>query len=800
MKRLIDYSSRFRILKGGKISLVVSALLGSVTLSFAAPSSGTVVSGSATISQSGTVTNINQSTQKASINWQNFSIASGESVNFNQPSSSSITLNRVIGNERSVIDGALNANGQVWLLNSNGVLFGKNASINTAGLLATTAKLSDTDFQAGNYNFTDATSESVINAGTITISDSGSVILASNEVRNSGTIQAVKGKVHLVGTDSYSINLSGNSLVNLKVDKGVLDALVENSGTIIADGGEIYLTTNAVDELLKGVVNNTGIIEANSLDGLTGKVQITAEEINIKNGSTITATGENGGGEIFIGGDWQGSGELKQATKVTMESGATIDASATQNGDGGKVVLWSDIHNPNSITKAYGTILAKGGNESGNGGKVETSGATIDIDGIYVDTTAQNGETGNYLIDPYDYYIRDGWRNNIVSALNTNNVTVSVYVNNTSFGSTGDSSNGGQIYFQNDLTSTSGNDLTLIAQGDVWIYDGVDINITGGLFIETGRVIQHSNSTISAGSVTINAGGTVYSDRITSTGDININANDIEAEDQLQTTGESAKINLKAKGNIVIVPNSQLQTNGGDITLWSDSDSNGGYIYIQDGVTIDTRTQADRIANNGTSDDENGGAITLGGGSASATLSSGTVVPTGYALNNTDNSVQGGISLGTTTLARNDSGISFISGGGDISLKGQQSSTYSGESIGISAYEGFIFDAGKTGNITLVGDVSGSSALYSDGINLGNYATTAGGTASYIKTVDGDITLTGTSGSGSTQSRGVLLAGGGAGIFVQSTGSGNINITGTPGGGAGTPYNILFFWCKYFSK
>jgi filamentous hemagglutinin family protein len=123
MKRLIDFSSRFRILKGGKVSLVVSAFLGGAVIASAAPSGGEVTSGTASISQSGTVTNIDQSTSKASINWTDFSIAANETVNFNQPNSSSITLNRVVGNEKSIIDGALNANGQVWILNSNGVLF-----------------------------------------------------------------------------------------------------------------------------------------------------------------------------------------------------------------------------------------------------------------------------------------------------------------------------------------------------------------------------------------------------------------------------------------------------------------------------------------------------------------------------------------------------------------------------------------------------------------------------------------------------------------------------------------------------
>jgi filamentous hemagglutinin family protein len=286
MKFKSDFSSRFRILKGGKISLMVSALLGSVTLSVASPTSGVVTSGTANISQSGNTTNINQSSNKATINWQNFSIKSNETVNFNQPNKNSITLNRVVGNEKSVIDGALNANGQVWILNSNGVLFNKTAKVNTAGIVATTKELSDADFNAGNYNFKGDSKASVINLGTIEVSNSAYVVMAANEVKNAGTIKAVKGKVYLSGADKYSLNLNGNSLVSLSVNKGVLDALVENSGTVIANGGEIYLSTNAVNELLKGVVNNTGIIEANSLDGLTGKVELFAH------GGTTNVSGE----------------------------------------------------------------------------------------------------------------------------------------------------------------------------------------------------------------------------------------------------------------------------------------------------------------------------------------------------------------------------------------------------------------------------------------------------------------------------------------------------------------------------
>lgn len=289
--QMCDYGSRFRILKGGKISLVVSAFIAGTTLLHAAPSGGVVTSGNASIAQSGSVTNINQSSQKAAINWNSFSIAPSETVNFIQPSVSSVTLNRVIGNEKSIIEGALNANGQVFILNSNGVLFTKNASINTAGLVATTMNLSDADFMNGNYAFKGDSTASIINQGTITISDKGYAALFGKEVKNEGVIKATLGKVELVGAKEVTLNLNGNSLVNLKVDKGVLDALVENKGAIYADGGEVYLTTNAVNELLKGVVNNTGVIEANSIGDITSKVELFAHGGTAKVGGTIQAQG-----------------------------------------------------------------------------------------------------------------------------------------------------------------------------------------------------------------------------------------------------------------------------------------------------------------------------------------------------------------------------------------------------------------------------------------------------------------------------------------------------------------------------
>ncbi|RXJ96788.1 hypothetical protein CRU94_01370 [Arcobacter sp. AHV-9/2010] len=354
-----EYKNRFRILKGGLISLVVASNL------YSAPSGGTVVSGNATINQNGNTTNINQSSQKASINWQDFSIKSNETVNFNQPSYNSITLNRVIGNEKSIIDGALNANGQVWLLNSNGTIFNKNAKVNTAGLLVTTKELSDKDFQAGNYNFKGDSKESIENLGNIDSKKYASFV--ANSVINNGEIKVHSGTINLIGASEFSVNLDENSNISLKVNKGVVDALVENNHLLIANGGNVYLTTNAKNELLKGVVNNTGIIEATSLDDLQSEVilfahggtanisgsiiaknsfvETSGKDLNITNEAKITAkkwlldpvnvTIDNSNGTI--GNEKVGATVIQNS----LNSGTNIEIQADNNINVNEAITWN---------------------------------------------------------------------------------------------------------------------------------------------------------------------------------------------------------------------------------------------------------------------------------------------------------------------------------------------------------------------------------------------------------------------------------------------------------------------------
>lgn len=332
----MEFKNRFRILKGGLISLVVSTSL------YSAPNGGTVVNGTVNISQNGNTTNINQSSQKATINWQSFGIKNGEIVNFNQPNSNSITLNRVIGNEKSIIDGALNANGQVWLINSNGVLFGKNAKVNTAGIVASTKDIANEDFLKGNYNFKGNSTASILNEGEIKSLEKTHATFIANSVINNGKIEVYKGTINLIGASDVTLNLNDNQTVTYKVNKGVLNALVENNNLIVANGGNVYLTTNAKDELLKGVVNNSGIIEANSIDNLKGEVILFAHggtanisgTIEAKNGFVETSGKDLSvtDGAKIITGHW-----LIDPENITIEAGGggiggeSVSAIALQN-------------------------------------------------------------------------------------------------------------------------------------------------------------------------------------------------------------------------------------------------------------------------------------------------------------------------------------------------------------------------------------------------------------------------------------------------------------------------------------
>ena len=206
--------------------------------------------GAATIVSPGpTQTIVNQTTQKALINWNSFSVPAGSSVVFNQPNASALTVNRVTGQDASVIDGALSAKGAVWLLNANGVLFGQGSQVNAGALLATTSDISNANFQNGIYSFEPTPSHanaSVTNAGTLQAADGGYVVLSAPDVANSGLIKANLGTVVLGGAQTFSVDMTGDNLLRYQIDApSAQPATVSNSGTLQASGGEVLMTARA---------------------------------------------------------------------------------------------------------------------------------------------------------------------------------------------------------------------------------------------------------------------------------------------------------------------------------------------------------------------------------------------------------------------------------------------------------------------------------------------------------------------------------------------------------------------------
>ncbi len=271
------------------------------TAAFAAPVGGTVAAGKASISQSNGQTLIQQSSAKAILDWKQFNIGAKESVKFVQPNSNAIALNRIQSGSPSRIDGQLLANGQVFLVNPQGILFGNSASVNVGGLVASTLNLDATDFMAGRYNWKGNGTGSIQNEGQIR-AEGGYVGLLGAQISNSGQIMANKGSVVLATGQEMTLDISGNGIVNVVIPKGVAQALIHNSGLIQADGGQVLLTTHAAQAAVNSVVNNTGIIRAQTLGERNGKIVLLADmsEGTARIGGTLDASAPNGGNGGFI--------------------------------------------------------------------------------------------------------------------------------------------------------------------------------------------------------------------------------------------------------------------------------------------------------------------------------------------------------------------------------------------------------------------------------------------------------------------------------------------------------------------
>ena len=292
---------------GGSASFSLKILSAALMLAcgasvYAQPTGGAVVAGSASIGGSAGNMVINQTTQNVAINWQSFGINAGESVQFVQPGSTSVALNRVIGSDPSNILGNLSANGKVFLVNPNGVLFGQGASVNVGGLVASTLAISDANFMNSNYQFSGAGAGTVVNQGTLNAADGGFVTLLGANVSNQGVISAQLGSVALAAGNAVTLDIAGDKLLKVNISQGAVNALVENGGMIRADGGQVLMTTQTAASLLSNAVNNTGVVQAQTLQNIDGTIKLLGGMDNgtVAVGGTLDASAPNGGKGGFI--------------------------------------------------------------------------------------------------------------------------------------------------------------------------------------------------------------------------------------------------------------------------------------------------------------------------------------------------------------------------------------------------------------------------------------------------------------------------------------------------------------------
>ncbi len=605
---------------------LATSLAFSALFSFSAmanPEGGTVTSGSANISAQGNILTIKQNTPQTFIDWRGFNIAPNETTQFQQPSNQATAINRVTSNNPSNIAGTLTANGNVILINPNGVLFNKGSKVDVNGLVTTTASSDHLNIKDGKLVLDKAGNKDakIINNGTITAKEAGLVGLVAPTVENNGIITAKLGTVHLASGDGVTVDFSGKNLINITLSDSVSKQIVKNTGTVKTDGGLIAITATTGKNIVDSLLHIGGDLTATSLTEQGGKIilggnesttttltnatldasgvkagdiTITGKHIATEGNTLIAANGNLGGGNIKIGGDYQGAGNLLHADTTTISENTHISADAISQGNGGKVIVWSD-----KKTAFNGVASAKGGKENGNGGLVETSShGLLTLNGM-VNTSAPHGASGEWLLDPADVVI-DTLDANMLGSSNftpdgsvgTSHISTSTIVtaldNGThvtvTTGGDGHAGNG-DITVANTITSSGNGDLTLSASNNIYVNAAIDL--AGG-----DLVLRADNDGNQLGAIDVQSDINTYGGNITIGGG----------------TGAITAGSGYAYGNIshqkgVYFHNMQMTASGGNIIINGQGASGGGFINGSDGITLDSAA----ISNSGT------GTITLNG-------------------------------------------------------------------------------------------------------------------------------------------------------------------------------------------
>jgi filamentous hemagglutinin family protein len=605
----------------------------------ALPTGGRVVSGGVTIgTPHDNSLDIVQTTARGVVDWQSFDVGAGEQVNFLQPGRTSSTLNRIVGNDASEIFGEINATGQVFLINQNGIVFAPGASINVGGLVASTLQISDSDYLAGHYVFTGSGGR-VDNQGSIR---AGFAALVGGQVTNEGSIATPGGTTALAAGGRVTMGLPGSDLVSVSVDAPTAAALVRSGGIVQADGGQVLMTAKATDALLATVINVDGLVQARSvgmrdgtivLDGGTsgvvsvsgtldasgkaagqtgGTVKALGEEVALFGQARVDASGDAGGGMVRLGGDWHGAGADgdRNAAQVFDGAGTTIAADALTRGQGGNVVLWSDHQ-----TQVYGAISAAGGRAAGDGGAIETSSHETLVAQGSVSAGAAHGNGGLWLLDP----------DNITITTQQSTITED-----------------GNHVWQSQVNANVNN-----------------IDLSKSLVAGTRVIVRTSSTTIHNGSITVDAPVTTPN----------------------LTAGQSGTLELDAQGNIVFTKNGSIIAGAGtglEVDLNAGVDGNGSGVAgtLASVITMDRASSINTGSASFTATARDG--ITLAGFTAGgdATITNtnrdGFVqfVGTDRVTGGLDVSSGGGDILQTAGTVTAVGHVDFESGGGDITQSG----------------------------------------------------------------------------------------------------------------------------------
>ncbi|HYW55470.1 MAG TPA: filamentous hemagglutinin N-terminal domain-containing protein, partial [Polaromonas sp.] len=818
-------TATYRIRIGRALSHLLAVMLSGIAPQvMALPADGTVVGGQATITTpTANSMVVNQVSDKAILNWQSFNIGAGQSMQFVQPSAAAVALNRVIGNDASKIYGSLRANGQVFLINPSGVMFAPGAQVNVGGLVASTLAIGNEDFMAGRYTFSSSGgSGSVANHGNITVARGGYVLLAAPSVSNTGSITTDAGATGLVAGSRVTLDTSGAGLVRFSVDAAAVDAVAANSGVITAQGGQVAVLASALGDAMATVVNQSGVIRATSatesngmivlsggrngvvhvsgeLDasggasGQTGgTVKVLGDKVVLASVASIDASGSSGGGTVLVGGNYQGKGAEQNAAVTLVSSGATIDASATRSGDGGKVVVWAD-----GATGFYGAIKATGGADAGNGGFAEVSGKqTLAFDGA-ANLSAPRGSAGTLLLDPLNIVVSaagpatyadvstfaaQAGTTQTVSTATLNAVAGNITLqasNDISLNTAFTVVAGKSVSFEanNNINITTGNTLATSGGGAITLKADADGLGGGNLALGAALTSQGGAITLSGANITGTAAGTV-----TSTGASNTNG---------------GAVNITATGTVNLA--GAITTTGGTATAGNIGRNAGAVSMTGAGVT------AAAISASGssgvTTGDRSGGA-----GAAVSITSTNGITQTGTIAASGGAGVNNGAGGNAGTITISNSGTGNISTGALTVQTGSAAGTGAGgDASGTRVSVTNTAAAGTltTGAITTTGGTKGHG---------GNVVLSSAGTAASGNiTTSGGTTLTGNSGrnagtvsiTGAGVNRGAstITASGSAGVGTSQTGGNGaaVSVTSTDGvtgtglisasGGAGSATN-----------